>query len=108
MTVNAVSPGSTPDTNALRDAPSFMRYMVLVFKVVPGMSHSVEDGAGRYLEAASYGPEVNGKFFASRRKKMTGAITEIQMDHFDNPAAQQALWTATSRLAGAVEYPTPT
>lgn len=104
MTVNAVSPGSTPDTNAVRNAPFYMRYiMVPVFKLVPGMSHSVSDGAGRYLEAADFGPEVTGKFFASKPKKMTGAITEIQMDHFDNPAAQQALWNVTSQVTGA-EY----
>lgn len=100
MTVNAVSPGSTPDTNAVRNAPFYMRYIMLpVFKLVPGMSHSVDDGAGRYLEAANFGPDVSGKFFASKPKKMTGAITEIQMDHLDNPAAQQALWDVVACLA---------
>ena len=106
MTVNAVSPGATPATNAARNAPFYMRYIMMpVFRVVPGMSHSVDDGAGRYLEAADFGPEVTGKFFASKPKKMTGAITEIQMDHFDNPAAQQALWQVMSRVTGGAEYP---
>lgn len=103
MTVNAVSPGSTPDTNAARSAPFYMRYIMLpVFKLVPGMSHSVGDGAGRYLEAAGYGPQINGKFFASRPKKMTGPITEIRMDNVDNPPAQRALWNVTARLTGGV------
>ena len=98
MTVNAVSPGSTPDTNAVNNAPFYMRYiMIPVFKLVPGMSHSVSDG-----------PDVSGKFFASRPKKMTGALTEIQMDHFDNPAAQHALWNVTSRLTGGPELPART
>ena len=106
MTVNAVSPGSTPDTNALRNAPFYMRnLMVPLFKVIPGMSHSVETGAARYLEVADYGDEVTGKFFASKPKKMTGPLVEIQMDHFDNPAGQRALWVATTKVAGGVGYP---
>ena len=72
------------------------------------MSHSVGKGAGRYLEVASFGPDVNGKFFASKPKKMTGAITEIKMAHLDNPAAQQALWNVTSRVAGGVGDPART
>jgi NAD(P)-dependent dehydrogenase (short-subunit alcohol dehydrogenase family) len=109
MTVNAVSPGSTPDTNALRNAPFSMRYlMVPIFKVMPGMSHSVETGASRYLEVAAYGDDVTGKFFASRPKKMTGPLVEIQMDHFDNPAGQRALWAVTTKVAGGVGYPAHT
>lgn len=99
MTVNVVSPGSTPDTNAINNAPFYMRYlMVPMFKLVPGMSHSVEVGAGRYLEAAGYGDEITGKFFASRPKKMTGPLVEIQMDHLDNPTAQQALLNVTTNV----------
>lgn len=106
MTVNAVSPGSTPDTNAIRNAPFFMkRIMLPFFKLMPGMSHSVADGAGRYLEAAAYGEDVTGKFFASKPKKMTGPLTEIQMDHLDNQAAQRALWNVTSKVVGGVGYP---
>ena len=106
MTVNAVSPGSTPDTNAIRNAPFFMRRVMLpIFKFIPGMSHSLGDGAGRYLEAARFGPEVTGKFFASKPKKMTGPLVEIEMDHFDNPQGQRALWNATSKVAGGVDYP---
>jgi NAD(P)-dependent dehydrogenase (short-subunit alcohol dehydrogenase family) len=99
-TVLAVSPGSTPDTNAIRNAPFYMRYLMMpVFKLMPGMSHSVEDGAARYLEAAGYGDETSGKFFASPPKKMIGPLVEIELDHLDNPAAQHALWNVTSRAA---------
>jgi NAD(P)-dependent dehydrogenase (short-subunit alcohol dehydrogenase family) len=98
MTVNAVSPGSTPYTNADRNAPFYMRYLMIpILKLVPGMSHSLEDGAGRYLEAAGYGDDVSGKFFASAPKKMTGPLVEIHNDHLDNPAAQQALMSVTSK-----------
>ena len=106
MTVNAVSPGSTPDTNAIRNAPFFMRRVMLpILKFVPGMSHSLADGAGRYLEAARFGPDVTGKFFASKPKKMTGPIVEIELDHFDHPNGQRALWNVTSQVAGGVGYP---
>jgi NAD(P)-dependent dehydrogenase (short-subunit alcohol dehydrogenase family) len=108
MAVNAVSPGSTPGTNAVRDAPFFLKYvMIPVMKIVPGMSHSVADGAGRYLEVESYDDAVSGKFFASKPKKMTGSLVEIRMDHFENRAAQEALWATTTKLAGGVDYPVP-
>ena len=106
MTVNAVSPGSTPDTNAVRNAPFLMKRVLLpMFKIVPGMSHSIEKGAGRYIEAADFGADQTGKFFASRPKKMTGPLHEIRMDHFDDADSQRALWDATARLSGGVGYP---
>lgn len=106
VTVNAVSPGSTPDTNAVDNAPFYMRkLMIPMFKMIPGMSHSVADGAGRYLEAAAYGDDVSGKFFASAPKKMTGPLVEIRMDHIDNPQGQKALWNVTTKVAGGVGYP---
>lgn len=106
MTVNAVSPGSTPDTNAINNAPFYMRkLMVPMFRLVPGMSHSVADGAARYLEVAEYGPEANGSFFASRPKKMTGPLAEVQLAHIEDARAQRALWHVTSRVAGGVSYP---
>ncbi|MEE8498444.1 MAG: hypothetical protein V3S62_07910, partial [Acidimicrobiia bacterium] len=75
------------------------------FKLVPGMSHSVADGAGRYLEAAGYGDDVTGKFFASKPKKMTGPLTEIEMDHLNDLAGRRALWNVTSKIVGGVGYP---
>lgn len=102
MTVNAVSPGSTPDTKAVRNAPFVMRRIMLpLFKIIPGMSHSVSDGARRYLEIAHNG-DVTGRFFASKPKKMTGPLVEIEMSHFDNPEGQAALWSVTSSLSGGV------
>jgi NAD(P)-dependent dehydrogenase (short-subunit alcohol dehydrogenase family) len=106
MTVNAVSPGSTPGTNADRNAPFFLkRIMFPVFTLIPGMSHTIDTGAGRYLEAADFGPDVSGKFFASKPKKMTGPLTEIQIDFIDNAEGQHALWNVTSKLARGVGYP---
>jgi NAD(P)-dependent dehydrogenase (short-subunit alcohol dehydrogenase family) len=107
VAVNAVSPGSTPDTDAVRNAPFYMRvFMVPILKLIPGMSHSVADGAARYLEVADYDRSITGKFFASKPKKMTGQVEAMQMDHFSNDEAQTALWNVTSRVAGGVSYPT--
>jgi hypothetical protein len=36
---------------------------------------------------------------------MTGSLTQIEMDHFDNPEAQRALWNVTSKVSGGVGYP---
>ncbi len=103
MTVNAVSPGRTPGTNAVRSVPFMMKRVLLpIFRLVPGKAHSVEDGARRYLEAVDFGPERNGKFYASAPKKMIGPLKEMKMDIFDNPAAQQALWNVTCKVAGGV------
>lgn len=106
MTANTVSPGSTPETNADRNAPFLMkRVLVPFFKLVPGMSHTVGDGARRYLDVAQLGREHTGKFFASRPKKMTGPLHEITMDHLDNEAAHTALWNVASKVAGGIGYP---
>ena len=105
MTVNAVSPGSTPGTDGARDAPFLMRRVMLpIVKLMPGMSHSVSDGAGRYLEAATFGPERTGQFYASKPKKGTGPLHLIEMEHLDNPAARRALWRATAEITG-VDHP---
>ena len=101
VTVNAVSPGSTPDTNALRRAPWVMRnVMVPIFKIMPGMSHSVADGAGRYLEVAGYDERVSGRFFASPGKKMTGGLQRIELPHLTDRRLQRAGWNATVAVTG--------
>jgi NAD(P)-dependent dehydrogenase (short-subunit alcohol dehydrogenase family) len=105
MTVNAVSPGSTPDTNGIRNAPAYMRYMLPVLKLIPGMAHSVADGAKRYLDGADL-RDSSGDFFASRPKRMTGDLVKVELGHINDRVGQEAAWNVTSKLAGA-EYPTP-
>jgi NAD(P)-dependent dehydrogenase (short-subunit alcohol dehydrogenase family) len=105
MSVNAVSPGSTPNTNAIRNAPFLMRYVLLpMFKFMPGMSHGVSDGAGRYLEIAERGPEVNGQAFASPPKKMVGPLVRMEQPHIISEANQRAGWDAIVRTSG-VDFP---
>lgn len=99
MAVNAVSPGSTPDTNAIDNAPFYMRrLMIPLFKLIPGMSHTVADGAGRYLEVVGYDAAVSGRFFASKPGKMTGPLAEVELDHINDPAGVSALRNVTRRI----------
>lgn len=101
MSVNAVSPGSTPDTSAIRNAPFYMKHlMVPLFRLVPGMSHSVADGARRYLDVAGYGSEVTGQFFASPAKRMTGQIVRMDLPHIGDRRAQRAGWNVIVKVSG--------
>ena len=109
MTVNAVSPGSVPGTEAGRNANFFMKYVMMpAFKYAPkrlGMGAHVSAGAGRYIEVAGYDDEVSGEFFASAPKKMTGPVEAMQMPHFHDVENQKAAWSAVVKVAGGVDYP---
>jgi NAD(P)-dependent dehydrogenase (short-subunit alcohol dehydrogenase family) len=109
MTVNAVSPGSAPDTGAARHANFFMRRVMMpVMKKAParfGMAAPVSVAAARYVEAADFGEDVNGEFFASAPKKMTGPIERVQLPPVLDRASQEAAWNATVSIAGGVEVP---
>ncbi len=104
MTVNAVSPGSVPDTQAIRNANFAMRrIMVPIMKLMPrsmGMSHTVADGAARYLEVAGRGPTVSGRFFASPSGKVTGPVTEVVLDLVKDTDQAEAAWRAVVNVTG--------
>lgn len=109
MTVNAVSPGSAPDTLAARNANFFMKHLMIpVFKHAPkrlGMAAPVPVAAARYIEVATSEDRVTGKFFASAPKKMTGPIEVMHMPHFGDTESQEAAWAATVKVAGGIGYP---
>ncbi|CAO1650341.1 SDR family NAD(P)-dependent oxidoreductase [Salinibacterium sp. NYA9b] len=99
ITVNAVSPGNTPDTKASRGMPAIMRRVLLpLMKLIPGVSHSVPTAAARYLRAIEFSDEVTGAFFASPPKKMTGPLTAATQSHFTNPDGQRALWNVLEKV----------
>lgn len=103
-TANAVSPGSTPGTNMITKAPAHMRYlMVPLLRILPGMSHDVADGAARYLEVAR-GSET-GKFFASRLRRMTGPLHEIDLPHITDRRASAALWRVLEHELASFRQP---
>ncbi len=108
-TVNAISPGSAPDTGAARSAPFFMRkIMVPMMKAMPaklGMAAPVSVAAARYLEASEFPDDVTGEFFASAPKKMTGALHKVVLPHVLDRDSQAAAWDAIVSVSGGVDYP---
>lgn len=104
MTVNAVSPGSAPDTNFARHQGWMMSLMMPMMKLMPkkmGMAGSIKDGAHRYVEASSYGPDTSGEFFASPSGKMVGPLEVQPHTHFHDEKNQQASWNMLTKLSQA-------
>ena len=108
-TVNAVSPGSTPDTNAGRDQGFFMRKVMrpvmTTFGGRLGVAHDISTGAGRYVEAIGFGDDATGKFYASPPKKMVGPLHEYGGPQFTDQTSQEAVWNTIVALSGGVDYP---
>ena len=95
MAVFAVSPGATPSTNAVRNAGAATKWLLIpLTKLIPGMSHTPETAARRYLQASTFGTDVSGQFFASPPKKFTGPIEAMR-----HPALTRSRESG-SRLAG--------
>ena len=107
MAVYAVSPGAAPATNAVRNAGPLTKWLLIpVTKLIPGMSHTPETAAHRYLQASEFGTDVSGQFFASAPKKLTGPIEAMRHPHFHDRANQEATWQAVVRVSGVdLSYP---
>ena len=107
MAVYAVSPGSAPDTKAVRNlGPVMKSLMIPLVKLIPGMSQTPETAARRYLQASEFGTDVSGQFFASAPKKLTGPIEAMRHPHLHDRANQEAAWQAVVRVSGA-DFPYP-
>ncbi len=102
MAVYAVSPGSAPDTKAVRNAGPAMKWLMIpLVKLIPGMSQTPETAARRYLQASEFGTDVSGQFFASAPKKLTGPIEAMRHSHFHDRANQEAAWQAVVKVSGS-------
>lgn len=105
MTVNAVSPGSAPGTEAARNANFFMRNIMMpIMKGAPkrlGMAATVPVAAQRYVDATRFGADVSGEFFASAPKKMTGPLHRVDLPHVLDRTSRDAAWRAVSSVARA-------
>ena len=105
MAVYAVSPGSAPDTKAVRNASATLKWLMIpLVKLIPGMSQTPETAARRYLQASEFGTDVSGQFFASAPKKITGPIEAMRHPHFHDRANQEAAWQAVVNVSG-VDFP---
>jgi NAD(P)-dependent dehydrogenase (short-subunit alcohol dehydrogenase family) len=101
MAVYAVSPGSAPDTKAVRNVGPVMKWLMIpLVKLIPGMSQTPETAARRYLQASAFGTDVSGQFFASAPKKLTGPIEAMRHPHFHDRANQEAAWQAVVNVSG--------
>ena len=107
MAVYAVSPGSAPDTKAVRNVGPVMKWLMIpLVKLIPGMSQTTETAAHRYLQASEFGTDVSGQFFASAPKKFTGPIEAMRHPHFHDRANQEAAWQAVVNVSGVdLSYP---
>ncbi|MCH8906705.1 MAG: SDR family NAD(P)-dependent oxidoreductase [Candidatus Heimdallarchaeota archaeon] len=88
MVVNAISPGSVPATNYVKNAPFMMRrFLVPMMKYIGkymGMAWKVEEGANRYYEAGHFEDDNTGHFYASKPGKFTGPMEIQDKEHFLN------------------------
>jgi NAD(P)-dependent dehydrogenase (short-subunit alcohol dehydrogenase family) len=101
MAVYAVSPGSAPDTKAVRNAGRALKWLMIpLVKLIPGMSQTPETAARRYLQASAFGTDVSGQFFASAPKKLTGPIEAMRHPHLHDRANQEAAWQAVVKVSG--------
>ncbi len=107
MAVYAVSPGSAPDTKAVRNAGPALKWLFIpLAKLIPGMSQTPETAARRYLQASAFGTDVSGQFFASAPKKLTGPFEAMRHPHFHDRANQEAAWQAVVKVSGVdLSYP---
>ena len=107
MAVYAVSPGSAPDTKVVRNAGPALKWLFIpLSKLIPGMSHTPETAARRYLQASEFGTDVSGQFFASAQGKFTGPIEAKRHPHLHDRASQEAAWQAVVKVSGVdLSYP---
>ena len=106
ITVNAVSPGAVLSTSFARDANAMMRFVMIpmmkIFGPLMGMSGSIEKAARRYLDAASFGDEETGHFYATaHRKKLAGPMgIQTWPEYFHDTRGQEASFDAMVGLTG--------
>ena len=102
MAVYAVSPGSAPDTKAVRNVGPALKYLMIpIMKLIPGMSQTPDTAARRYLQASEFGTDVSGQFFASAPgMKLTGPMEAQPHPHLHDRASQEAAWQAVVRVSG--------
>ena len=101
MAVYAVSPGSAPNTKAVRNLGPAMKWLMIpIVKFIPGMSQTPETAARRYLQASEFGTDVSGQFFASAPKKLTGPMEAMRHPHLHDRENQEAAWQAVVNVSG--------
>ncbi len=105
-TVNAVSPGAALETSFGRDANVMMKLIMMpVMKLMGpamGMAGTTKDAARRYLDAAEFGDDQNGQFYATaHKKKLVGPMgVQTWPAYFTDEASQEATFDAMVKVTG--------
>src|ERR1700756_1625602 len=101
MAVYAVSPGGATATKVVRSASPVLKYLFIpIVNLIPGMNQTPETAARRYLQAAEFGADVSGQFFASAQGKFSGPIEAQRHPHLHDQASQEAAWQAVVKVSG--------
>ncbi|MBV1858497.1 MAG: SDR family NAD(P)-dependent oxidoreductase [Nannocystaceae bacterium] len=86
MTVNAVSPGSAPNSNFARAGGLSMKLMMGMMKVfgpMMGMAGTLEAAGRRYVDALELGDDDSGHFYATAHpKKLVGPVARQETPKF--------------------------
>ena len=69
--------------------------------LIPGITHTPETAARRYLQASEFGTDVSGQFFASRSRKFTAPIEAMRHPHLHDRASQEAAWQAVVKVSAS-------
>ncbi len=77
----SMSPGGTSGTDAAKNMPGIMRFMMAKIMPLMGMMHSIDIGAKRFVDGIADESLKSGHFYASRAKAVTGPIVD-QGDFF--------------------------
>ena len=109
VSVFAVSPGSTMNTNVGRNIKGLQKFIFT--KVMPvigpalGMHQPAKKGAKRYLDVlnATNGQFKSGRTYTSRRKKLVGPMEEQTYPHMLDIERQNIAWTVLGELTGNVD-----
>jgi len=108
MTIMAISPGSTPATDAGRNMNAIMKFVMstVMGRVGKpfGLAHGIDVGAARYFHPLDVDTSRSGAFLASRPGKMTGQLVEVDLAHINDPLTQSAVLEAVESLTGS-DYP---
>lgn len=101
MAVYAVSPGAATATRVSRQASLAVKYLFIpIANLIPGMNQTPETAARRYLQAAGFGTDVSGQFFASAQGKFSGPMEVQRHPHLRDGANQEAAWQAIVNVSG--------
>lgn len=97
-----VSPGGTNGTAIAENMGgamgAMMKYLAMPTMSLFGMVHRLEEGAARYVKAATEPAFKTGRFYASAGSTMVGPVVEVALQELANEAYQDNAYQAVHRF----------